>query len=722
MLDWLTRRVRGLARLPARSRRTMLLVALIVVPALALGYLGVRSLRTERAAQRLYIQQTHEQLTALAATRLDASLALVENDLRGSLAARLEVNRAESPARALAELRAEDERLELAILLDLDGGVVYPRRASAAAASGLQLQSTGTDGFEDSFASAERAELRDRILASAVDRYRAALAAAVTAAQRVRAYNGLGRTELKLGNPEAALDAYDRLIAEADPADPLQAGLGLIAHSQRARCLESLGLDAEVAVGTLEMLRYLVKFRALMDPDVAEFYAGDLRSFDPGPEAGSSFADAFAAGLQQLERARSLDEPYDVALSALSRGAPSLASGPGNRRLAVSGGDPVLIALVSLPEGFVLAIPWTRQRLAELLTPLAGDVARPLGLELAVRDSVGAAMATTLPDGSWDASASSALPGFPAGWSLSAHPVGDSLDTLIERQVQRQVAVLALVAVVVIAAVGLAARSVAHEMAVSRLRSEFVSSVSHELRTPLSLIRMFVESLEEGWIDPGEREATYRKIRRETDRLSGLIGNVLDFAKVESGDRVYAREAGNLVRLVREVTERYRPQAEAAGVALELAAPAQAIVVDMDRESMDQVLVNLLSNALKYIGEGERRVAINVSRTSEQGIFSVTDSGIGIEESERRGIWRRFTRASDPRVRAVAGSGIGLAVAQAIVGAHEGTIEVQSRPGHGSCFTVRLPLRDAPLPLPEAAPGAAQKPWPLGANETGAEQ
>lgn len=137
---------------------------------------------------------------------------------------------------------------------------------------------------------------------------------------------------------------------------------------------------------------------------------------------------------------------------------------------------------------------------------------------------------------------------------------------------------------------------------------------------------------------------------------------------------------------------------------------------------MDQVLVNLLSNALKYIGEGERRVAINVSRTSEQGIFSVTDSGIGIEESERRGIWRRFTRASDPRVRAVAGSGIGLAVAQAIVGAHEGTVEVQSRPGHGSCFTVRLPLRDAPLPLPEAAPGAAQKPWPLGANETGAEQ
>lgn len=722
MLDWLIARVRRLARLPAPSRRTLLLVALIVVPALALGYLGVRSLRTEWAAQRLYIQQTHDQLTALAATRLDATLAMVESDLRGTLAARLEANRAQSPARALAELRAEDGRLELAILLDFDGEVIYPRRPSPASAIGRQFQSTGPDGFEDSFASAERVELRHRILASAADRYRAALSAAATTAQRVRAYNGLGRTELKLGNLKAALDAYDRLIAEADPGDPQQADLGLIARSQRVRCLESLGADAEVTAGTIEMLRYLIKFRALIDPDVSEFYAADLRRFEAGPEPGSSFADAFAAGLQQLERARSLDDDYDAALNALSQGATSLASGLGTRRLAGSADDPVLLSLTSLPRESVLAIPRTRQRLADLLISLADDVARPLGLEFAIRDSAGSVMATTLPDGGWAASASISLPGFPAGWSLNTYPVGNSLDTLIEQKVQQQAAVLALVSVVVIAALGLATRSVAHEMAVSRLRSEFISSVSHELRTPLSLIRMFVESLEGGWIEPRNREATYRKIRRETDRLSGLIGNVLDFAKVESGDRVYDRKAGDLVGLAQAVAERYRPQAEAADVALELKAPAEAVVVDMDRESMDQVLVNLLSNALKYIGKDERRIIVRVSSTSEHGVFSVTDSGIGIDESEQRRIWQRFTRASDPRVRAVAGSGIGLAVAQAIVSAHDGTIEMQSRPDHGSCFTVRLRLRDAPVPLAEATPGGAPEPCPLGANETRAER
>ncbi len=234
-------------------------------------------------------------------------------------------------------------------------------------------------------------------------------------------------------------------------------------------------------------------------------------------------------------------------------------------------------------------------------------------------------------------------------------------------------------------------------LTLARKRTDFVAAVSHELKAPLTAIRALAEMLSLGIVPSREKEQEYfRHIQGESERLSRLIANVLDLARLERRDRPYDFGAGDAGLVARSVAETFRPHLVAQGFAFDVAVGPDLPPARFDRDALSQVVANLLDNAAKYTAPCEtKRIAVSVStRTSEAGreiAIEVEDSGIGISEEDRLRLFRRFSRGSSPLARGTGGAGLGLAIAKEHVDAHGGRLEVESAPGRGSRFRVVLP-------------------------------
>ena len=239
---------------------------------------------------------------------------------------------------------------------------------------------------------------------------------------------------------------------------------------------------------------------------------------------------------------------------------------------------------------------------------------------------------------------------------------------------------------------------VSKEMAVAKLKSDFVSNVSHELRTPLALIRLYAETLELGRITTKEKKHQYyRIIRKESERLTALINNILDFSRIEAGHKEYEFRETDIADLVRNTLDSYRYQIEQQGFALEESIDPDLPAVRVDREAIARALVNLVNNALKY-SKDEKYLGVKLYRDNGAVKLEVSDRGIGIARRDQVKIFEKFFRAGDPLVHNTKGSGLGLSLVRHITEAHGGEIEVESSPGTGSKFIMSLPLVAAPLP------------------------
>ncbi len=235
-------------------------------------------------------------------------------------------------------------------------------------------------------------------------------------------------------------------------------------------------------------------------------------------------------------------------------------------------------------------------------------------------------------------------------------------------------------------------RNVARELALAKLKSDFVSNVSHELRTPLALIRLYAETLELGRIgSAGKQHEYYEIIRKESERLTSLINNILDFSRIESGKKEYSFRETNVAELVRSTLESYRLEIEQGGFQLEEKIADDVPPLLVDREAIARSLLNLVNNAVKYSAD-EKYLGIHLYRRDGSVNLEVVDHGIGIPAKEQVKIFEKFYRVGDPLVHNTKGSGLGLSLVRHIVQAHGGAVGVESAPGRGSRFTISLPV------------------------------
>ncbi len=250
--------------------------------------------------------------------------------------------------------------------------------------------------------------------------------------------------------------------------------------------------------------------------------------------------------------------------------------------------------------------------------------------------------------------------------------------------------------------------NVRREIRLSRLKSDFVANVSHELKTPLALVRLFAETLELGRVPNKEKAAQYyRIINKESQRLTQLINNILDFSRIEAGRKEYRFAPTDVSRVVREVVEAYRFPIEQQGFTLEVDIAADLPEVVADQEALAQALLNLVNNSIKYSREA-RHIALRVAFEDGEVRVGVTDRGIGVAKAEQRKIFEKFYRAEDSLVHETKGSGLGLPLVRHIMEAHGGSVEVQSTPGAGSTFTLVLPVRNGRTAVEAAASGSRE--------------
>ncbi len=223
-------------------------------------------------------------------------------------------------------------------------------------------------------------------------------------------------------------------------------------------------------------------------------------------------------------------------------------------------------------------------------------------------------------------------------------------------------------------------------------RNQFVSNASHELKTPLSTMKILLESLiYQDDMDPELRREFMQDINKEIDRLNMVIGDLLTLVHIDSHKMKLRREMMTLSSCVKEAVRRLAPLASDRGQEIEVALhdPCEMFA---DPAKLQQVLYNLIDNAIKYTPDGGK-VRVSLERIGRDALLKVEDTGVGIPKEDLPHVFERFYRVDKARSRETGGTGLGLSIVQQIIRLHGGSIDVQSEPGVGTKFIIQLPVK-----------------------------
>jgi signal transduction histidine kinase len=643
---------------PARQFRQLLLSLLaILLPCVVLIGLSVRVFRQERElAERRRLEEERRRV----------------NEVRQELLARLERIKLEEvnalvARRAGAAQHAYENPAVALVAWVRNTRLRLPWEDSAGGAAFRRLLAEGE--FGAALASGERAELGGGALAEALAQYRQALEHARHPGQAHYARLLLARALVKSGQAAAAAPHYRTVLNERQEiADEHGVPLALYAGQ---RLLEA-GLDHAGVLARVEADLTANRWRT-----PAHAYALQELADTLAAKAPDEALRAGAAAAQQ--KLREATRHTEQAL-ALQHDFPNLFAGALRSSKPVwlaFGEDPWLVSLAPVlgsAEPALLAL-----RAKEVFAALrAGDAEQPL------------AQAEFLIGGEAGEGLGESFPGLRVAFRAGA---ADLQAGRWNPQLSFYVGALGLVLGVTLLGAYLLWRDVRREVRLAEIRSQFVSSVSHELKTPLTAIRMFAETLRIGRVpDAQTQEAYLETIVSESERLTRLLNNVLDFSKIEQGQKIYHPEPARLAEVVEAAARAMQYPLEQEGFRLEVGIEEGLPPVRIDRDAIEQAILNLLTNAVKFSGES-REIGLHLRAQNGDAIIQVTDRGIGIPPEEKDRIFEKFYRARSPESRRVPGTGLGLTLVEHIARAHGGRVEVQSAPGEGSTFSLHLPLQ-----------------------------
>lgn len=609
----------------------------------------------ELAAQRL--QERGENTADLAVAALQKSLSQAEEQL---------THLATLP---LSELRTQ--ALRAAALFSGDGVVVLTHGAGLDVFPEKRLLFypdvlAGSALPAPLFAQAEMLEFRKSDYPSAI----AALQDLVrsgTPTIRASALMRIARVYRKQGHWKEALVAYEKMMAldgaklEALPAE-------LVARQARMRVYEERKMDGPARQEAAALNSLLEARQWRLNRGAYEFFSNETRRI-LGSAAGPAACDATFALTATVE---SLYELWQVDQERAGRRLFQTADG-GNLALWRATGD-TRVALVTGPKWLDASLREVLAKREMSLSLTDGEGHTLLGDPLAAspaRQSIRLASVTQLP------------------WNV--HVVSSNLPA--ERSLDLRGRLLAtglgIITLLVLAGSYLITRAVTRELAVSRLQSDFVSAVSHEFRTPLTTLCLLTGQLAEGKIsNAGDQTEYFGVLARESQRLRRLVEGLLNFGRMEAGAALYRFETIDPAELALQVAGEFTR--EGARHHINVHTQHDAPLVRADRAALACALWNLLDNAAKYSAESSP-IEIDVERADRRAAIRVRDHGQGIPPSEHERIFHKFVRGESAMRSNIQGTGVGLAMVNHIVAAHNGEIKLESNPGEGSCFTLLLP-------------------------------
>jgi len=252
--------------------------------------------------------------------------------------------------------------------------------------------------------------------------------------------------------------------------------------------------------------------------------------------------------------------------------------------------------------------------------------------------------------------------------------------------------ILTLIIVLIFGAF-LIVRTISHEVEILKIKSDFVSSVSHEFKTPLTSIKALAERLKEGKVkDQSKAEQYFSVISQDTEKLTRLVKNILDFSKTEEGKKEYEFTETDVAQFMTQQIENFRKVEIQKGAKIHTQIPKDIPHLFVDRDALSQAIINLLDNASKFSPD-KKEISIILKSDAENIIIEVKDKGIGIPQDEINKIFDKFYQGKSTLRHSVTGTGLGLTLVRHIVEAHGGRISVESKIGQGSTFALIFPIK-----------------------------
>jgi signal transduction histidine kinase len=531
-----------------------------------------------------------------------------------------------------------------------------------------------TAGFAQAMDIAEREEFARGDLSKAAILYRQRMEKTRNPLQKGYARLSMARTLMKLGRTTEAMEEYRNMLT-LPPSIADEYGVPLSLYAGRSLIEKGAG-HAEV----LDLIQAELQRNPWISP-AASYLLRDLvdaiadnAAVEQVRSDAIVFRQTILEHIKTLERALSLQRGFQgLGLTAARDN-----QGETEPEWVAYGGSPWLLSLAPAQDGSgsLLIVVEAQAVLSSLRSASAFSDVIPGKIRL---------------------TAGQAAEGFvlgPSFRSLRVDFAGEPQTPASGWLARRSFYLLALFLVLSVTSFGayLLWRDVRREVQTAEMRSQFVSSVSHELKTPLTAIRMFAETLSLGRTRSPESHKEYLDtIVNESERLTRLLNNVLDFSKIEAGRMTYRMKPMLLPEVIHAAARTMQYPLSQQGFNLNLEIAEDIPVVKADRDALEQAVLNLLSNAMKYAGDS-RDIDLRLAAKDGNAVIQVTDHGLGINPREQGRIFEKFYRVGSPENDRITGSGLGLALVDHVVKAHGGQITVESTPGKGSTFSIYLPL------------------------------
>ena len=617
-----------------RHRRIFLLVLAILIPAAVLITLAVRVVR----------QETELGERKAAEERRDAL-----DQLRRELSARLQAIKLQEVNRLIGESGPSipaDSPIVFVIPFGEDRMVLPWEKNLSSPEPGPDFTRHQLEG--------ESFEFRSNDAAHAITAYTEALSAAHTPTEKCEAQLWLGRAFSKAAMLKEAATTYHAMLEKCNAVtDDDGILLGLYAAERLITGGQEVTAAGEFVIHRVNVTHWRPPSEAYLLRSLVDSVSGD---------------DKQQASLKLSTEIHDMEQLLALANDGqdrLSRLKVAFRSAPGDLSWIGYGDDPWLLTVVS-PTPFaapvVMAVSSARVVPAgATLTAQRTDNTIPLGegfVDVQVR--------------------------WPAGRFVPPRGVPGVL----------YAAVLILTIAATLLAAYLLLRDVNREVQMAEMRSHFVASVSHELKTPLTAIRMFAETLVMGRAGGEQQTSEYlRTIVNESERLSRLVDNVLDFSRIEQGSKIYRMQPTCLTDVVRSAARTMQYPLSQLGFTLTIIIDENIPSIQANADALEQAILNLLANAMKYSGSA-REIEMRAGRNGKEVFIDIVDHGLGISREDQSRIFEKFYRVRSAETDPIAGTGLGLTLALHIIEAHKGQVRVTSEVGHGSTFSVRIPMQE----------------------------
>lgn len=706
-----------------RRKLPLLFLLGVGVPSLALSVLALRGIQNELAVAEQRRLDTYRALSRRIGDTLTAEMVRVETDLSRLTVGR-EITRSPELLREFDRFRSTRPFVEAVFFIEPSGGVriasgdlLFRRAENLAGPEASPWPAAAAAAMR----AGQREEFQNNRYQAALSSYRTAFRAASDPALRGEAVIAMIRVQRKAGRWRNALSDCETLLH--DYGGTRTSGgtlLGPTARMERSSLLLATGDSVGAVASLADLYARLVDGEWEMGRGEYEFLSGRTTSAiaELTPRPSGAPADSLSRVLASLrskeddrrrstERLLLLDEILERQPSTVVAGDSGFGD-TGVRRLALEGGgETFLVSLVGVSgrppgtdaDGRARAregrwgILFDEGHAAQSLvrTALAAEL-DPSATGWVVRDRNGRALfAGPGPAAGVPSLTATVAGGFPP-WLLEFHArPQDPWRLLLASGQSLYLYMFLAIATILVFGVVVTVRAITRELELARLKSDFVSTVSHEFKSPLTSILQLSEMLQTGRVVSEERRQWYYDVLVEQGaRLSALVNNVLDLARIDEGRKEFRSECVDVGSLVREVvaTARHRVGPEGFEVACQVEEPLPP--VRGDAEAFRQAISNLLDNAVRYSGDA-RRVDVRVGGGEGIVTVEVEDRGVGIPRDEVDRVFDRFHRGSSELIRSVRGSGLGLTLVKEIVDAHGGTVDVTSEVGEGSIFRITLP-------------------------------